>query len=297
MAVQLGDKGPQVSEIQKLLSLLGYDLIVDGDFGARTQRSITAFQKKSGLDADGVVGEKTLAALKAAQKRTAKEDKSPIIPKEYGDAVTVNTSHPLPIEQYMRQVTEKKQIYIHFTAGGPSAANVISGWNADEPKISTSYVIDGDTGEIFQCFHPNYWSFHLGIKGTNGKVDKASIGIEICAWGPITEKAGKFYTYTNKEISSDKVYKLDTPFRGYKYFHKYTDAQLESLEKLLMFLVKEYKIPVQSSFDKSWFEFNQQVIDKVLPGIWTHTTVRKDKTDSYPDERLIALLNRVAQNS
>ena len=49
MLLRLNDKGPQVSEVQKLLSLLGYDLEIDGHFGLRTQRSVKAFQKKAAL--------------------------------------------------------------------------------------------------------------------------------------------------------------------------------------------------------------------------------------------------------
>ena len=40
-------------------------------------------------------------------------------------------------------------------------------------------------------------------------------------------------------------------------------------------------------------EDNENVIKTKRPGIWTHTNVRKDKQDSYPDHRLFELLNRI----
>lgn len=292
--VKLGDKGAEVTEVQKLLSMLGYDLVIDGNFGDRTDRSLKAFQKKSGLTVDGVAGPKTVEALKAAQKKTSKEETTTPPAKDYGTLV-IDKSHPLQASQYLKQTTAKNKIFIHFTAGGPSAENVINFWGSDEVRVATAYVIDGNTAKVYECFDPDYWSFHLGIKGTNGALDKTSIGIEICAWGPITEKDGKFYTYTGKEMPEDKIYKLDKPFRGYKYFHSLTDAQFQSLELLVDWLISKYKIPVQKSFDESWFEFQKDVVDKNTPGIWTHTTVRKDKSDMYPDKRLIDMLNRFAK--
>lgn len=292
--VKLGDKGAEVTEVQKLLSLLGYDLIIDGDFGAKTQRSLQAFQKKMGLEADGVAGPKTIEALKAAQKRTAKEEKTVPVAKEYGK-LDIDKSVQLAATQYLKQSTPKDKIFIHFTAGGPSAKNVINYWGSDEPRVATAYVLDRDTAKVYECFHPDYWSFHLGIKGTNGALDKSSVGIEICNWGPLTKKGDKFYTYVNRELPADQVYELSAPFRGFKYFQKYTDEQLQQLELLLEFLIEEYQIPVQKSFDMSWFEFKQELIDKKTPGIWTHTNVRKDKSDSYPDQRLLDMLNRLAK--
>lgn len=292
--VKLGDTGLEVTEVQKLLSLLGYDLIVDGTFGPKSVRSLQAFQKKMGLEADGVCGPNTLEALKASQKRTAKEEKFNLVPKDYGE-LSINKTVLLDSTQYLKQSTPKNKIFIHYTAGGPNAANVIKGWGADETRVATAYLIDGESGQIFECFHPDYWGFHLGVKGTNGALDKASIGIEICNWGPITKKGDKFYTYVNREISADQVYALDKPFRGFSYFHKLTSEQLESLERLLEYLITTYNIEIQPSFDNTWFEFNQELIDKKMPGLWMHTNVRKDKTDFPPTPELLEMANRLSK--
>lgn len=305
MLIKLGDMGEKVAEVQKLLSLLGYDLVIDGDFDSKTQRSVRAFQKKHNLDIDGIVGSETYQALKAAQKRSAKEIKNNNKFKVYGDLEVI--SNHLPSNQFIKQVFDKKQIFIHFTAGGPSADSVIKWWDSTTPAIATAFVIDRNNGKINEAFNPDYWSFHLGIKGTNGKLDKSSIGIEICSWGPLVENKGKYYNYLDYDnntkknkfdpkhlVSEQNVYKLQKEFRGYKYYEKYTDEQLNSLEKLLIFLVKEYNIPVQKNFAEDWFEFKPEVIKNVTPGIWTHVNVRKDKYDSYPDQRLLDLLNKIS---
>jgi N-acetyl-anhydromuramyl-L-alanine amidase AmpD len=292
-----GDKGSEVAEIQKYLSFLGYDLVVDGDFGDKTLRSLKAFQKKVNLDVDGIAGSRTMEALKAAQKRTSKEDKNPISNKLYGNLDIVK-DYQLDSSQYIKQQTPKNKIFIHFTAGSKSAPNVIRYWNSDEPRVSTAYVIAGDDGRAYECFNPDYWGFHLGIKGTNGALDKSSIGIEICSFGPLKKVGDKYFAWPKDwttEVPANEVCELEKEFRGYKYFQSYTDAQIKTLESLMEFLIDEYEIPVQNSFDMSWFEFNQELIDKKTPGIWTHTNVRKDKSDSYPDPRLLDLLNKLAK--
>ena len=303
MVAKLGDSSNYVSQIQKLLSFLGYDLIVDGHFGNVTVRSTKAFQKKSGLFIDGVVGPNTFSALKVAQKRTAKESHARLHPKIYPDNLNINTTHVLPPEQYNKQLTDKCQIYLHFTAGRPSAVNTIRGWGNNVSKVSTAFVVDGESGQVFEAFHPDYWGWHLGVKGTNGKLDKCSIGIEICSFGPLKKEDDKYYAWPPYDLKTKKyayktevleknVYKLDEEFRGFKYFYAISDEQIENLEKLLIYLCKEYNIPVQDSFDNSWFDFKlSDLKNNKTPGIWTHVNVRKDKTDLYPDKRIIKMLN------
>jgi peptidoglycan hydrolase-like protein with peptidoglycan-binding domain len=52
-----------VSMIQYLLRSHGYYVIVDGDFGIRTQQQIRAFQRHNGLYATGTVNGKTWEKL------------------------------------------------------------------------------------------------------------------------------------------------------------------------------------------------------------------------------------------
>lgn len=59
-----GNSGDEVAELQAMLNAkYGYDLEVDGVFGAKTEAAVKAFQKARGLYADGIVGAKTWAAL------------------------------------------------------------------------------------------------------------------------------------------------------------------------------------------------------------------------------------------
>ena len=63
-ALRRGSTGDDVIAVQKRLKQWGYySGAVDGIFGYATERAVRWFQEKNGLTADGVVGEKTAAAL------------------------------------------------------------------------------------------------------------------------------------------------------------------------------------------------------------------------------------------
>lgn len=63
----LGNHGSAVTELQRLLTQHGAHLTVDGWFGQATEAAVLAFQKRVGLVADGIAGDKTLARLRGDQ--------------------------------------------------------------------------------------------------------------------------------------------------------------------------------------------------------------------------------------
>lgn len=74
MLIKRGMTGPIVASLQQNLEDLGYELgTCDGAFGPKTEAAVKDFQAKKGLDADGIVGEKTLQVLDAALKSAGKE--------------------------------------------------------------------------------------------------------------------------------------------------------------------------------------------------------------------------------
>jgi peptidoglycan hydrolase-like protein with peptidoglycan-binding domain len=65
--VRLGCNGAQVELLQRKLEANGYDVgAVDGDFGPATLKAAKAFQRKRGLEDDGIVGKLTWQALGVA---------------------------------------------------------------------------------------------------------------------------------------------------------------------------------------------------------------------------------------
>jgi peptidoglycan hydrolase-like protein with peptidoglycan-binding domain len=61
--VRKGATGQNVKTIQYLLNAHGASLSADGDFGSATHSAVVSFQSANGLDADGIVGPLTWAAL------------------------------------------------------------------------------------------------------------------------------------------------------------------------------------------------------------------------------------------
>jgi hypothetical protein len=205
--------------------------------------------------------------------------------------------------EFIRVETEKKQIYLHHTAGNSSGVNVIRYWNNDKRgRVATCVVISGKDakmskdGEICQAFSSKYWGYHLGVKKEifgamhveYKLLDKNSIGVEICNWGYLTEKDGTFYNYVNGVVPEDEVTTLETPYKRKRYWHRYTDAQIESVRQLLVFWNKRYGISITYNECDMW-----NVSKRALRGengLFTHNSVRPDKLDIYPCPRMIEML-------
>lgn len=63
-----GEVGKRVEKLQNFLKWYGYKVEDDGLFGDATLKYVKAFQKTAGLTVDGVVGQKTIDAMKAARR-------------------------------------------------------------------------------------------------------------------------------------------------------------------------------------------------------------------------------------
>lgn len=211
--------------------------------------------------------------------------------------------YPLSKTQYFEEEVIKKQIVLHHTAGNSSAVNVMINWNSDDRgRIATCVAVSGKNasnsydGEIVQGYSSKYWAYHLGVKQevfaaygiAYQNLDKLSIGIEICNWGPLEERGGKFYNYVDKEVPKDQVCTLDKPYKGYLHYHAYTDAQIEAVRQLLVYWKKIYGISIVYKEAEMW-TVSKAALSGV-PGVYTHNSYRKDKTDISPQPKMIAML-------
>jgi len=268
----------------------------------------------------------------------------------------------LPNAEYFPNSTPKDTIYLHHTAGSHRPDWVIDWWNKDRSRsgnkirVGTSYVIGGKStrnpretkwdGVVYEAFRPSYWAHHLGLKSRkNTFLNQKSIGIEICNYGPLTvTNDGRFFTYVKTEVNHKDVVELGDKFRGFTYYHKYSDAQLEALETLLFKISQDFDIDLsrglkqeiiksnlriprtnsvlelqkwlnrngfrdsrgmkltedgvsgkktndaKSKVGESPFEIKQDALEG-YPGLYTHTNVRKDKFDCFPQKELIKLIS------
>jgi N-acetyl-anhydromuramyl-L-alanine amidase AmpD len=192
---------------------------------------------------------------------------------------------------------EKKQIYLHHTAGGPDALSVAKYFDTKPERVATAFII-GANGTIVQCFSSRDWAYHLGLKESIFKASKVpylsldpiSIGIEVCNWGPLSFKNGKYYNYVGGEVNPSNVTTLEVPYKKHKHWFTYTDAQIESLRQLVVYLCETYDIP--KDYNESIWDIDLDAL-KGNKGIFTHNSVRKDKSDMYPCPRVIQMLKNL----
>jgi hypothetical protein len=221
----------------------------------------------------------------------------------------------LPFGEYYADIRKKDTIYIHHTAGGHRPDWTIDGWRHDVTKtgdklaVGTAYVIGGISttdkddsfdGVVYRAFDEKYWAHHLGLKQQNNrKLNQKSIAIEICNYGPLIKNSkGEFINYVKKQVPSTMVAVLEKPFRGYTYYHRYTNKQLDSLRVLLKGISERHGIDLEKGMRQhltppnsfpSAFEVKEEAL-RGDPGLWTHSNVRKDKQDNFPQPELIELI-------
>lgn len=193
-------------------------------------------------------------------------------------------------ENYYKEETPKKQIVLHHTVSGPLAKNIIIGWQQTPERVATALVVGG-SGNIVQAFSSKYWAHHLGLKlSNNTALNKGSIGIEICNWGGLTFNGTNYLNAYNKVVSGDSIMSYPKGFRGFKFFQKYNDSQIEATRQLLVFLCNRYQIP--KTYNADMWDISQNALAG-KPGIYTHVSYRADKSDCHPQPELIAMLKNL----
>lgn len=207
--------------------------------------------------------------------------------------------YPLPESEYHKQEYPKSQITLHHTASGGNSKGDIDYWNspASPGAIATPFVVDR-AGQIWQCFSSKYYAAHLGvpastfkkfgINSSSDKLHKSSIGIEIDNWGWLNKKGDKFYSYAGVEVPAENVITYAEPFKGFKYYEKYTKEQIAAVKDLVEYLCGLYKI--SKVYNPTMWNVSKEALQG-KNGIWTHVSYRETgKQDCHPMPALIEML-------
>lgn len=290
MLLKIGSRGQQVKDLQEFL---GAD--ADGIFGKGTEEAVKEWQTANGLDADGLVGPATWDAMGLAT--TDDSEKT----FETSNGLIVNR-HFLPQGEYKNGPTNKEYLFLHHTAGWHNPFNVIDQWGRDSRgAVATEFVLGGPSvkgnndefdGVMVQAFPEGGYGWHLGKNGSQ-HMHTHSVGIEVCNFGWI--KDGK--TYAGTKVADSQLVELDKPFRGFKTWHKYSDDQIEALDKWIRWIGERDGIDIRAGLPSlvkekgaDAFEFNEDAYYGKVKGIWTHTNTRKDKFDMFPQQELLDML-------
>lgn len=296
--IKRGDHGPEVLECQKLMNQLGYGLVEDGIFGAVTESIIKKFQKQHNLVADGIVGPKTWATLIELVQNAQLAFHSVV--DEYLE---------LGAGDYIKETTRKLGVTLHHTVSDGDPARVVQIWDQDSRgSVGTHFVIgrtmtNGNPehdGKIVQCIPMENWAHHVLTKrmgfssNHNNLVNKSYVGIELCSWGALKKEGNRFYTLDGRvRIPDNQVCTLYTPFRTFQYWHKFSNAQIESLFRLLKALKQELKLDYgKDGKINDWFElsWDAMALRRVLT---THTNFEYGKFDTYPQPELVNLIHQI----
>lgn len=297
-----------ICQIQQLLKV-----VETGEYDQITVAAVKNFQLRMGIPPTGLLDDKTLNKLKNIGYNEMEIINHNDIgaTSDLSESKFIINTKLLDSNQYNSDKCNKiEYIFIHHTAGWHDPIKVIEDWNTDQRgKIGTQFVIGGSSitnndnvsdGKVVQCIPDLYWAAHLGSfkeHGININMHKNSIGIELCNFGWLTKKGSKYITYSGQTAHNNQV--TNVSFRGYDYWHDYSDKQLDSLYNLIIYLANKYNVDVQQGLpynlknSRPAFEWSKEACDGKIKGLLSHTNVRKDKFDVYPNKKLINLLMKI----
>ena len=283
-----GSKGESVKTLQEFLKVA-----VDGNFGPKTESAVKSYQKKNGLVADGIVGPKTWAHMGILNTDNAENI-------EVSKALEIK-KHYMPVGTYFPGPVKKQWIFLHHTAGWENPYQVADMWARDNRgNVATEFILGGQSvrnsntkfdGELIQCFPEGGYGWHTGTG--NSVMHRNSVGIEVCCMGQIVN--GK--TYVGTPADPNQIVKLAKPFRGFQFWHKYSDAQITALKQWILFVAERYDIDPTVGlveYIKAKGADGFDVLDLAransTPGMYSHTNVLRGKVDMFPQQELIDML-------
>lgn len=182
---------------------------------------------------------------------------------------------------YYNEEHPKERIVLHYTAG--YLKGDIAQLSRQGSEVSVPFVI-ARSGHIYNLWKSKLWSYHLGpgTVGGNLEMSRSSIAIEISNIGFLRRKAGGLLhtSYGTNDVYCSEAetafyQKLQDPYRGEKYYAKFTNAQYSSLILLLRFLTTKYKIPrTLLPPEKRYSVFSSPAEAAAFKGICSHVNFR-----------------------
>jgi hypothetical protein len=240
-------------------------------------------------------------------------------------ALAIDRSLRLPESHYIPGTHKKTGIAIHHTVGG-SARSTFEFWRRDKANgkprtlelvednvprapdaleragrprlVGTAYIVDTD-GTVYDLFDPTAWAYQFGLPWTAKQriaFEQRFIGIELASEGGLIEHKGALYCFDRvsrrTRKARDQAFDYGRPYRGYRWFDRYEERQLESLGLLVDSLCERFAIP--RVYPAPPFDFHGELLAD-FEGVIGHAMVRADKSDPAPDPWLWQTLRDLAQ--
>tara|TARA_R110000796_G_scaffold152829_1_gene269222 strand:+ start:418 stop:1335 length:918 start_codon:yes stop_codon:yes gene_type:complete len=302
MLLKKGDTKPDVRQLQNKLGIS-----TDGNFGPLTEKAVIKYQLSNGLTITGMVDSEMWVLL--FNKSYTEElgiDEDTDISNTY---FTTNYDqlihkHHLPNGEYLKGPIKNEYIFLHHTAGNANPYACVDMWGRDKRgRIATEFVLGGKDhrngndeydGIMVQAFPTGAQAWHLG-KTQSGWMNRHSVGLEICSMGYLDEN---YKTYVGSRCTPSEAIQLKEPFRGYLNYHKYSEEQIKAIEKWIRYVGERDEIDIRVGLKKyiqtygptKGFGFQMSAALGEVKGLLTHTNVRTDKSDCYPDPNLVDMI-------
>ena len=196
------------------------------------------------------------------------------------------TNYPLKRGQWFADITDKKFVVWHGTAGRTmhtpvsgrpgKATTSIDGWNNNADRVGAPWLVDRD-GSIYKTFDDAGWIFHLGIKGTNGRYDKSSVAIEFANELALDLDGDRLYAFgmnTPNTIYNGPFITYD--WRGSQHFAQLDEPQVDAGIALTLDICQRHGIDPVFYYPSTTFDFPRCF---QVATIICHSNCRADKLD------------------
>jgi hypothetical protein len=199
--------------------------------------------------------------------------------------------YPIHRDQWCHEPTKKQFVVWHGTggrtrdtpaSGRPGRATTsIDAWSANAARVGAPYLVDRD-GTTYQTFDDTGWIYHLGLKGTSGRYDRASVAIEFANELALTLDGDSLYAFGM--ITPGTRYRglhIATEWRGHQYFAELDEAQVAAGIELTLDICRRHDIQPTFYYPSTTFDFPRcfQVATIVC-----HSNCRADQADLFlPD--------------
>ena len=147
---------------------------------------------------------------------------------------------------------------------------------------------------MVQAFPEKGQGWHLGRTGS-GWMNRHSVGLEICSMGYLNDDDK---TYVESRCTPNEITVLEKPFKGYTKWQRYTPEQIKATEKWIRYIGERDEIDIRKGLQQfikdhgpyKGFDFQEDAFYGKVKGLLTHTNVRRDKWDCYPNPDFVDMI-------
>jgi hypothetical protein len=206
----------------------------------------------------------------------------------------------------------KTQIILHHTAGhagqGPEGTIATAQqWASRTDQVSTHTVISFD-GYVDILFPDEYYG-----NNTGASYNLRTLGIEIQSLGWCYQDGSVVRADASKDILppylGDNIGYIEAvdkfgnpkPYKNHQYYQAYTTAQIEATITTTLNWIRKHNIPFSYDYDILFpgitgadFDNSKKIWKSGTPGVYTHNSMRPDKSDIFPQREILVALRNLA---